>query len=325
MSSKPIYDGPRRVTDTATFIQKAQWVHSGKYDYSQSSFIKSQIKTPIICPDHGVFYQTPNNHLTGGGCGQCAIDQRAEKRRSTTEKFIEKATKIHQGFYDYSKVSYKNNHTKVTITCPVHGDFQQTPMKHLTGRKCIKCAKQNILTLDEFIALASKQHNNKYDYSLVKYHRYDTEVDIICPTHGVFTQRAHIHLRAKSGCKKCAFERHKGVASNLAALNDENRYDPCILYHVKFTRLDGSQFEKIGITALSVEKRFKELESRWSIETMFEHHSTREECLHLEEQIIEELEKDGHRYRVPDLRNSVVRGYSECFHTGVIRLEERVR
>lgn len=47
------------------------------------------------------------------------------------EIFIEKAQKIHDSKYDYSKVEYKNNSTKVCIVCPIHGEFYQTPNNHL--------------------------------------------------------------------------------------------------------------------------------------------------------------------------------------------------
>ena len=57
----------------------------------------------------------------------------------TTDKFIKKAKTIHGNKYDYSKVKYVNNHTKVCIICPIHGEFWQTPMKHLIGRGCPKC------------------------------------------------------------------------------------------------------------------------------------------------------------------------------------------
>lgn len=54
----------------------------------------------------------------------------------TKESFIESAIKIHGNRYDYSKVEYKNNATHVTIICPEHGEFEQTPNMHLRGRGC---------------------------------------------------------------------------------------------------------------------------------------------------------------------------------------------
>ena len=42
--------------------------------------------------------------------------------------------------YDYSRVKYVNSKTKVCIVCPEHGEFWQTPSKHLLGQGCPKCA-----------------------------------------------------------------------------------------------------------------------------------------------------------------------------------------
>lgn len=61
-------------------------------------------------------------------------------KRLTKQEFIEKARAKHGCKYDYSKVEYINNHTKVCIICPEHGEFWQTPNKHLSGQGCPKCA-----------------------------------------------------------------------------------------------------------------------------------------------------------------------------------------
>ena len=54
-------------------------------------------------------------------------------KRYTTKDFILKTMTLYDGKYDYSKVEYINNHTKVCIICPEHGEFWQTPNSHLKG------------------------------------------------------------------------------------------------------------------------------------------------------------------------------------------------
>ena len=61
-----------------------------------------------------------------------------------TATFIEKASKIHNNFYDYSKVEYVNCRTEVTIICPIHGEFKQMPYQHLGGRGCRKSIMVNM-------------------------------------------------------------------------------------------------------------------------------------------------------------------------------------
>jgi len=58
----------------------------------------------------------------------------------TTEDFIKRAREIHGDKYDYSKVEYVNNHTKVCVICPKHGEFWQVPSSHLRGHGCPICA-----------------------------------------------------------------------------------------------------------------------------------------------------------------------------------------
>lgn len=53
-------------------------------------------------------------------------------KRKTTEEFIHTAKVIHGDKYDYSKVVYFNNSTKVCIICPKHGEFWQTPANHIS-------------------------------------------------------------------------------------------------------------------------------------------------------------------------------------------------
>lgn len=48
-------------------------------------------------------------------------------------------------------------------------------------------------------------HGNIYDYTLTNYINNVTPIKIICKEHGVFSQRASIHL-AGIGCKKCSYD-----------------------------------------------------------------------------------------------------------------------
>ena len=65
-------------------------------------------------------------------------------------------------------------------------------------------------TTDEWIKNAKLVHGDRYDYSLVDYKRAIDSVDIICPVHGKFSQKANNHLNG-SGCLKCAREKFIGI------------------------------------------------------------------------------------------------------------------
>jgi len=117
---------------------------------------------------------------------------------------IENFNKIHDNKYDYSLVEYINNITKVKIICPIHGIFEQTPKYHKKGGGCTKCSGKYKPTNEEFIEKSKIIHNNKYDYSLVKYVNNTTKVKIICPIHGEFEQIPKSHLDGNN-CYKCHF------------------------------------------------------------------------------------------------------------------------
>jgi hypothetical protein len=177
---------------TSNFIKKAENKHNNKYNYSLVEYETSHEKIKILCPLHGIFEQSPTNHLSGNGCPKCV------GRNKTNDNFIEECKSIHGEKYDYSKIIYVNNKTKVDIICPIHGLFKQAPSNHLNGNCCPKCRGKN-KTNNEFIIIANLKHNNKYDYSLIKNTK---NINIICPHHGIFNQRASHHLSG-SGCPKC--------------------------------------------------------------------------------------------------------------------------
>jgi len=117
---------------------------------------------------------------------------------------IERAINIHNNKYDYSLVEYVGFDNKVKIICPTHGVFEQSPNKHIgkSHRCCPKCNGGARKTTEYFIEQSIKVHNNKYDYSMVKYVNSNTNVKIICKNHGIFEQRPNHHLNG-SCCPSC--------------------------------------------------------------------------------------------------------------------------
>jgi len=124
---------------TKEFIDRAFSVHGNKYDYSKVDYRGTKEKVCIVCPTHGEFHQTPATHINGKGCMQCGFITTASKTTHTTDKFIRKAISIHGEKYDYSRVNYIGAEKKVCIICPVHGEFFQSPTKHLSGHSCPYC------------------------------------------------------------------------------------------------------------------------------------------------------------------------------------------
>ena len=124
------------------FIAKARAVHGDLYDYSQVEYKTTHTKIKILCRTHGIFEQTPAHHLQGRGCPRCSYEERGTLQKiQAASDFTDKARAIHGDLYDYSQVVYENAHSHVTIVCPTHGPFQQSPCSHLNGRGCPKCGR----------------------------------------------------------------------------------------------------------------------------------------------------------------------------------------
>ena len=151
--------GKNKTLTIEQFIEKARKVHGNKYDYSKVEYKGNRYKVCIICPEHGEFWQTPNNHLNGNGCKKCNIEKISKNKTLTTEQFIKKAKLIHKNKYIYSKTKYINNNTKVCIICPEHGEFWQIPMSHIDNKSsCPKCINNQRYTTEEFIKRAKEVH-----------------------------------------------------------------------------------------------------------------------------------------------------------------------
>ena len=198
-----------RCTNTNMFIEKATRVHDSFYDYSQSIYVSCEKSVKILCPLHGIFEQTPSNHLRGKGCSTCGKERHRKKVSKSTADFIQDAIKIHGKTYDYSETNYVNIETGITIACPLHGKFRQLPQKHLIGQGCPGCRGGKIslskrMTKEDFIESAKKIHGDRYDYSKVIYINAKQKVEIICPKHGPFFQQASNHLYGNmNGCPAC--------------------------------------------------------------------------------------------------------------------------
>lgn len=142
--------GIQKIT-TEEIIERFVKVHGDKFDYSKVVYSPGQ-KVIIICPKHKEFLIRPDGHIKSG-CPQCNFENclttRAlnikeayvEKIIEYKNEFIDKANIVHNSFYNYDFVDYKNSKTKVNILCPTHGIYAQTPDSHLRGCGCYQCGR----------------------------------------------------------------------------------------------------------------------------------------------------------------------------------------
>jgi len=232
---------PKKLT-TKEFIKKAESVHGKKYDYSLVNYSGTYCYIEVICKEHGAFKQKPREHLQGYGCKACA---KIEKASFSQAEFIRKAKVKHNSKYSYEKLIYIKSHAKITIVCPIHGDFTQEAGAHLQGCGCRKCqyennAQKNSKDTEWFVGKSRKIHKDKYTYENTKYIKSSKNVVITCPKHGGFLQQPMSHLRG-SGCPQCYGNKGRTTDSFIKEANlvHNNLYDYTLVNYINHrTKID---------------------------------------------------------------------------------------
>ena len=236
----------------------------------------------------------------------------------TKTQFIERSNIVHNNTYCYSKSEYISNKKLLTITCKIHGDFEQRPRNHMIGEGCPACGKEkrtisNKLTTEEFIEKSSKLFTrNDYSNAVIT-DGTKTYVNIKCTTHDHhFTQRADSHLAGKQGCKHCkiesTFSYSKWESNGFASKN----FKGFSMYIIKCFN-DTEEFIKIGKTYTSIKTRFQDKNSmpyKW----ILLHKITGDAIT------ISNMEAAIHKehFMLKILPKKYFPGHTECFSTGVI-------
>ena len=128
--------------------------------------------------------------------------------KKSQEVFIQELEDKYPDRFTYDKVVYVNTHTKVIVTCKVHGDFTACPSSLLQGHSCPKCAieKNRVAqtkTTEWFISKAKETHGDTFLYNKTQYRGQREKVTITCRVHGDIDVTPHQHI-AGCGCIKCA-------------------------------------------------------------------------------------------------------------------------
>ena len=140
------------------------------------------------------------------------------KRVVTTESFIAEAKEIYGDRYDYSKVVYKNKEHRVTIVCPVHGDFQIYAREHLDGKGCPKCEKG-----EKFLAKLKEKFGDKFGLNEFVYESSTSPVTLICPIHGAFSRKPQQILNLQFGCPMCGSDAKEEIHDAAVARKEEKK------------------------------------------------------------------------------------------------------
>ena len=208
------------VKESQKFIEQSKKIWGDNaFDYSNLNYINNRAHITFTCKKHGItFQQTAYKHLRGNKqCPECLREDNVERSLMETSEFIERANKTHNNRYSYDKVDTKNRdeNGKVTITCPIHGDYQQNPISHLNGNGCPKCAGTISKPEEEIkkyiLSLSPNEKIVQGSYKILG----RKEIDLYFPGKNValefdgiywhteqFGRGKHYHLDKLNGCNK---------------------------------------------------------------------------------------------------------------------------
>lgn len=210
----------KTVLSLEQFKDRASKVHNNKYDYTKSrQFKNNKDKIKVICPEHGMFSQTVNNHLNGSGCYECGNKRRSLKGRRSWDEVYLKLKKIHGEKYIFDKSSYTKVSDKINVHCKVHNyDFDIIVSSLLNGQGCYHCGINKIVHFlksdwDSTFKKIKKVHGNRYSYNIETFDGRKKPMEIICDKHGVFTQEPSVHMDGH-GCPNC----NSSIGENFISL-----------------------------------------------------------------------------------------------------------
>lgn len=151
-----------------TFIEKSKAIHGDKYDYSEVVYKNVETRVKVKCKEHNEFFMIrPKSHMKNVGnsiCESChksrPLNSGAWKKR-TQDEFINLSKELHLNKYDYTKVNYQNDKTKIIVICPIdnHNEFLVSPNNHLKLKGCPKCKDSK-----GEIEIRRYLENNKIEY-----------------------------------------------------------------------------------------------------------------------------------------------------------------
>jgi len=159
------YRCSRKYNDKETFIESSVTIFGETYDYSKVEYIDSHTKVELICKEHSSFHICPKDHINQKqGCPKCGKISMCNKSRKNIDLLISQFKELNGHLYDYSRVVYKNNNTKIEIVCKEHGSFLQTPKSHMRGDGCPKCS---ISKGERKIMMYFDKLNLNYEYNFI--------------------------------------------------------------------------------------------------------------------------------------------------------------
>lgn len=216
------------------FVQQARRVHGDRYEYPPQDYVGNKTKVRILCPDHGEYLQTPNSHLGGRGCPECANDLKRQRNKAVSLQTLRELPARLAGVnanWSYDFTTFVGMAKHIRAHCAIHGEFYASPNNLLRNSGCVKCgeakhrqfALSRMKTTEEWVAEARKVHGDVYDYSRSVYLGDKKPITITCKKHGDFVSRTDGHIYDSNGCPRCSHHLSKGEDAVFRFLSNLTR------------------------------------------------------------------------------------------------------
>jgi len=200
-------------------IEQISYIAISK-DVKLLSTIYKNKKLPLDfeCHKHGSFSTSLSSFLRSHGCPKCGFAVGASKQRTDIEK-------VRKLFLDCSYVplfsEYNRAKEKLPYLCPLHGESSITYDNLRQGKRCKKCAFNNISKLNRLkekeYDLLIEDLNKKKIKPLFKYGDYiglKESAKFECEIHGEFASNLD-RLKYGNGCRKCTAH-HSSAQSEIS-------------------------------------------------------------------------------------------------------------
>lgn len=164
-------------------------------------------KTPYIfmCPKHGEYSMSWDNHIKGHGCKECKKETLREKRKVYTPQDYHNWCKTNS--YLYPIDDYVNNSTPIKHECLHCGYIFKTKPNNVKSNSsgCPKCTGRLGIPYKIYCKMCCKVHADK-PYKIKWYYRgYNTELFKCSYCGKLYTNNIYEHVRKDTKRAKCPY------------------------------------------------------------------------------------------------------------------------
>lgn len=156
------YCSKNKKMNTESYINRANKIHNNKYDYSLLEYVNMHKKVKIICPTHGVFEQSPQNHIKGVGCSLCS---NKNMRLKTIKRIVDNQNNGYQISPNFNKNA-----------CNLFDKISEEKNIHI--QHAMNGGEYYIKELGYWLDGYDKENNIAYEFD-EKYHKYQIKKDKI--------------------------------------------------------------------------------------------------------------------------------------------------